>query len=299
MQANLSLLDFYEHFGSEEQCFDYMAKARWPNGFICPRCGHNEAYALATRKLFQCLACRHQVSVTAGTVFHKLRQPLVKLFLAVYLIATHKKGMSALELQRKLGIKSYRSVWMLLHKIRHSMSSSGRFQLSGTAEVDETFVGGSRPGPRGRGAHGKALVAVAVEAEHDWIGRAYLKHIPDAGKETLGKFVREHVSIGSTLVTDGFGSYAHLCTAYRHKPVKIKEPEDAGKLLPKVHIVIANLKMWLRGTFNRYPAEKHLHRYLNEFEFRFNRRWNLEIIFDKLLIRCIQRTTITFAELKA
>jgi len=299
MQPHLSLLEFHERFDSEEKCFDYLVKARWPEGFTCPRCGHRKAYALTTRKLFQCQACRHQVSVTAGTVFHKLRQPLQKLFLAIYLIATCKKGISALELQRKVAIKSYKSAWMLLHKIRCGMSSSGQFQLTGATEVDETFVGGAHPGPRGRGAEGKALVAVAVEAEHDWIGHAYLEHVPDAGKETLSKFVKKHVVKGSTLVTDGFGSYVHLGNLYHHKPVKIKEPKDAGKLLPKVHIVIANLKMWLRGTFNRYPAQKYLQRYLDEFEFRFNRRWNLELIFDKLLIRCIQRSTMTFAELKA
>lgn len=298
MQPHLSLLDFQDRFGSEEQCFDYLVKARWSEGFVCPRCGNRHAYTLATRKLFQCQACHHQVSVTAGTVFHKLRQPLRKLFLAVYLVATNKKGISALELQRKVSIKSYRSAWLLLHKIRCGMSSSGQFQLTGVTEVDETFVGGAKPGPRGRGAEGKDLVAVAVEAEHDWIGHAYLEHIPNATKETLGAFVREHVVRGSTLVTDGFGSYLHLGALYQHRPVKLKEPEDAGRLLPKVHIVIANLKMWLRGTFNRYPATKHLQRYLNEFEFRFNRRWNLDLIFDKLLIRCIQRPTITFAELR-
>jgi len=298
MQSHLSLLDFQEHFDTEEKCFDYLVKARWPEGFVCPRCGNRQAYALKARKLFQCKKCRHQVSVTAGTVFHKLRQPLRTLFWAVYLVATNKKGISAMDLQRKLAIPGYKTAWLLLHKIRCGMSSSGQFQLSGVTEVDETFVGGAHPGPRGRGALGKSVVAVAVEAEHDWIGHAYLEHIPDAGKGTLGTFVKEHVAMGSTLVTDGFGSYVHLGTAYQHKPVKIKEPQDAGKLLPKVHIVIANLKTWLRGTFNRYPAQKYLQRYLDEFVFRFNRRWKQELIFDKLLLRCIQRSTVTLAELK-
>lgn len=298
MQSNLSLLDFQEHFDTEEKCFDYLVKARCPEGFVCPRCGNREAYALKTRKLFQCKGCRHQVSVTAETVFHKLRQPLRKLFLAVYLVATNKKGISAMELQRKLAMPGYKTAWLLLHKIRCGMSSSGQFQLSGVTEVDETFVGGAHPGPRGRGALGKSVVAVAVEAGNKWIGHAYLEHIPDAGKETLGAFVKEHVVTGSTLVTDGLNSYVHLGTEYQHKPVKIKEPQDAGKLLPKVHILIANLKMWLRGTFNRYPTQKYMQRYLDEFEFRFNRRWKIELIFDKLLTRCVNRSTITLADLK-
>ena len=296
----LSLIDFHDRFGTEEACFDYMVSKRWPNGFICPKCHNNGAYVIVERKLFQCKSCRHQTSVTAGTIFHKLRQPLRKLFLAVYLFATNKKGISALELQRKLGFKSYRTAWTLLHKLRKGMTSSGIFPLTDPVEVDETYIGGSRHGPAGRGAKNKALVVVAVETRNNkHIGRSYLKQIQHADKAELGQFVRERVQQGTKVMTDGWAAYSHLQQQYEHEPKPLNDPEQAGKLLPKVHIVIANAKMWLRGTFNRYPSEKYLSRYLDEFEFRFNRRWRLDNIFDKLLDRCIQRATITFAELKA
>ena len=138
MAIMLSLSEFLQRFPSEDRSFQYLAKKRWPNGFRCPRCGHDAAYHLSTYKRYQCTICRHQISLTAGTVFLKLRQPLVTLFWAVYLIATSKKGMSAMELQRKLSFRSYRTSWTLLQKIRSAMASSQAFPLTGAVEVDET-----------------------------------------------------------------------------------------------------------------------------------------------------------------
>lgn len=294
----LSLFQYQELFGTEEACFKYLIAMRWPNGFKCPKCGHTEAYTLRRRKLFQCKSCKHQTSVTAGTVFHKLRQPLTKLFLAIYLISTNKKGISALELQRKIGLKSYQTAWTLQHKLRKAMKSSNSFPLTDPVEVDETYIGGKRHGKAGRGAENKALVAVAVETrDKKRMGRTYLSPIENAGKEELCQFVEKHVKPGTIVKTDGWISYQDLASNYIHKPSKLYSPDDAAKLLPKVHIIIANAKMWMRGTFNRYPSSKHLERYLEEFQFRFNRRWNIDNIFDSLLERCIQRTTITFAEL--
>jgi len=150
MEKIFTLFDFQKHFPTEEDCFNYLLKERWPNGFICPRCKHKEAYRITTRKLFQCKNCCYQVSVTAGTVFHKLRQPLLTLFWAVYLVSTTKKSISALELKRKLGIKSYQTAWLLLHKIRKSMDSANTIIINSDVEVDETYVGGSAEGTRSR-----------------------------------------------------------------------------------------------------------------------------------------------------
>ena len=296
MAKILSFFDFQDSFPDEQACFDYLFKLRWPDGFKCPKCQHDQASFISTRKLFQCSSCRYQASVTAGTVFHKLRQPLQKLFLAVFLFSTSKKGISAMELQRKSGIKTYRSAWTLLHKLREGMKSSGLFPLTGPVEVDETYIGGSREGTRGRGAEGKVLVAVETK-EKKKMGRAYLEPIQDAGKKELGQFVKDHVEPGTKLFTDGWKSYDHLKGLYQHIPNTQHETEKSGETLPKVHIVITNVKTWLRGTLNRYPDEKYMPRYLDEFEFRFNRRWNLFNIFDKLLTRCVQRSTITLAEL--
>lgn len=294
----MDLLKFQKKFPNEEACFDHLVKSRWPKGFICPKCGHNEYYQLVRRKLFQCKACHHQASVTAGTVFHRSKLPLQKLFWAMYLVATIKKGMSALELQRKLGIGSYKTAWLLLHKLRKAMVSSGDFPLTISIEADETYIGGQREGKTGRGARGKSLVAVAVETDGKNMGRAYLKKIENASMKELSAFIKERVEIGTNVITDGWPAYKFLFAEYHHEPIRAKEQVHRDELLPKVHIVIANLKMWLRGTFNRYP-EKHIQKYLEEFSFRFNRRWNLDNIFDKLLNRCIQTTTITLAELTA
>ncbi len=296
MESVLSLYEFLQRFPSEEECFQHLVEKRWPNGFRCPKCGNDAAYFIEKHRRFQCTRCRRQTSVTAGTVFHKLRHPLLTLFWAIYLVATSKKGMSAMELQRKLGIRSYQTAWLLLHKIRSAMASSQMFPLTGDVEVDETYVGGRRPGKRGRGAEGKSLVAAAVETDGRVMGRAYLDTVDDATTDTLKAFVTRHVAPGVTVTSDAYKAYGFLVQGYLYTPVIRKHHTNDDDVLPKVHIVIANLKMWLRGTYNCLPS-KHLQKYLDEFIFRFNRRWNLENIFDKLLVRCVNTSTFTYAEL--
>jgi len=292
----LSFFEYQEQFSDEEDCFKYLFQLRWPNGFVCPKCGGSEYYMIYKHKRFQCKQCRHQTSVTAGTAFHKSHQPLRVLFMAVYLIATSKKGLSAMELRRKLGISGYKTAWLLMQKIRTAMASSGKFLLTRMVEVDETYIGGHREGPRGRGAKDKTLVAIAVETNGSTMGRAYLKTINSLTMTELEQFVKDHVARATKVSTDGHKSYGSLNNDYMHIPVKNSNACSKSDVLPKVHIVVANLKMWLRGTYNCLPA-KHLQRYLDEFVFRFNRRWNLENIFDKLLVRCINTNTITYAEL--
>ena len=296
MASILSLYEFLQRFPSEDECFQYLVEKRWPNGFRCPRCGHHAAYYLSQYRRFQCAACKHQTSVTAGTVFHKLRQPLVTLFWAVYLVSTSKKGLSAMELKRKLGLRSYQTSWLLLHKIRSAMASSETFTLTSDVEVDETYIGGRRPGKRGRGADGKSLVAVAVETDGLSMGRACLETVNNASSDILKAFVENHVRPGVKVSSDAFSSYAGLIENYAHYPRNRSVADPNEDLLPKVHIVIANLKMWLLGTFNCLP-NKHLQKYLDEFIFRFNRRWNLADIFDSLLLNCLFTRAFTYAEL--
>ena len=297
MSQLLSLFDYQKQFSTEEDCYNYLFKHRWPKGFVCPKCGGIEYYMIYQHKRFQCKQCRHQTSLTAGTVFHNLRQPLRVLFMAVYLIGTSKKGLSAMELRRKLGIKGYKTAWLLMHKIRTAMASSGKFPLNRMVEVDETYIGGRREGSRGRGAADKTLVAIAVETNGSTMGRAYLKTINSLRSVELEQFVKDHVTTRAKVRTDGYKSYGFLKKEYEHNPVINYKTGKKTDLLPKVHIVVANLKMWLRGIYNCLPA-KHLQRYLDEFVFRFNRRWNLENIFDKLLVRCVNTNTITYADLK-
>lgn len=295
MNSVLSLYDFLNRFPSEEDCFHYLIEKRWPDGFRCPKCGNRESYFIEKHRLFQCTMCRHQTSVTAGTVFNRLRHPLLTLFWAVYLIATSKKGISAMELKRKLSIRSYQTAWLLLHKIRSAMASSQMFPLTGDAEADETYVGGRHPGKRGRGAEGKIPVAAVVETNKKNMGRAYLETIESVSAYNLTSFLSRNLTPGVKVTTDGYKSYGFLSEYFCHVP-RIKSFLNDDDVLPKVHILIANLKMWLRGTYNCLPS-KHLQRYLDEFIFRFNRRWNLDTIFDKLLVRCIDTPSITYADL--
>jgi len=295
MESIITVFDFEEHFSSEEDCYNHLVALRWPDGFICPRCGSREYYFIATLKRYECKRCHRQTSVTAGTVFHKLRQPLRKLFWAVYLIGSDKQGISAAELQRKLGIKSYRTVWNLMHRIRAVMSSSGAFPLTKEVEVDETYIGGHETGKRGRGAKGKTAVAIAVETTGEkkhTMGRAYLKTIPQVTQDELKHFLHSHVTKGVPVRTDGLHVYNFVGQEYRHHRVVLAKKENAAELLPKVHIVISNLKMWLRGTYHALP-QKYLQNYLNEFVFRFNRWGRLSTIFDTLLFRCVTHQPVT------
>jgi len=220
---------------------------------------------------------------------------LIVLFWAVYFVSTTKKSISALELKRKLGIKSYQTAWLLLHKIRKSMNDSNDIFLNSDVEVDETYIGGQYKGKTGRGSENKTLVAVALETDGSYIGKASFKQINHATKNELCNFVDSHVPKGSSVTTDGFKSYYSLKDNYDHI-VNISFNDNDDKSLEKIHIIIGNLKTWLAGIFNRYP-KKHIQSYLNEFVFRFNQRNNLNNIFSELLNNCIQSKTITYAEL--
>jgi len=288
----LSVFEFEKLFPNERACFNYLFNKKWPNGFVCPHCQHSEAYKLKTRKLMQCKACKYQSSVTAGTIFHKMRLSLRKILWASYWIATTKKGISALELKRKLGLRSYQTAWTLGHKIRQAMKSSAQYPIPDDVEFDVTFLGLAEATDQ----KGRALVATVVQTDGTTIGRAYLEHLQTHSSEAVKQFMQKHVTPGVTVKTDGHVSYKCLAKSYQHHFHKMYDKRDNLTHLPKVHIVIANLKMWLRGTFNRLP-NKHAQRYLDEFCFRFNRRWKLENIFEKLLTRAMVTPTVIYAEL--
>lgn len=290
----LSIFEFQKRFPDEEACFHYLYEQKWPLGFVCPRCNHLEAYFIRTRKLMQCKSCRHQASVTAGTIFHKLRQPLRVIFWACYWFATTKKGISSKELQRKLGIKSYQTAWTLAHKIRKAMKSSGQYPIQNDVEFDEAFLGLPDEGSE---SSRRALVKAVVETDGRFIGRTYLEHLQCGTAKTIESFIDKCVRPGVVIKTDGHPVYQFLKQHYEHRAYKMyRNKGDIEKNLPKIHIIIANLKMWLAGTFNCMPY-KHAQRYLDEFCFRFNRRWKLENIFDKLIIRAVVTAPITYAEL--
>ena len=263
--------EFDALFCSEEACRDYLIRVRWPDGVACPRCQGQKVWR-SGRHLMICAGCGHQISVTAGTIFQDTRKPLSLWFRAIWYVTGQKTGTSALGLQRVLGLKSYRTAWTWLHKLRRAMVRPGRERLAGTVEADETYVGGPRAGKRGRGVAGKSLVLIAAEVNGKRTGRIRLLRVPDASGETLGSALEQLVETGSLLQTDGWRGYHSLGgRGYRHQVIRDTE-ELGGNLLPHCHRVASLLKRWMLGTHQGAISHEHLAYYLDEFTFRFNRR---------------------------
>ena len=263
--------EFENRFNTEEACRDYLFLLRWPNGFICPKCGNTKAWAVRT-VLFECSKCHYQTSVIAGTIFQDTRKPLTMWFRAIWWVTSQKNGTSALGLQRILGLKSYQTAWTWLHKLRTAMLRPGRDKLSGYVEVDETYLVSSDNRKQGRGAEEKSLIAVAVEIKDKLMGRIRLSQINDASSDSLHRFTIESIERGSTLHTDGWSGYSGIeSLGYTHTITKIKG-RKVSDLLPHVHIVVSLLKRWILGTHQGSVSKKHIGYYLDEFTFRFNRR---------------------------
>jgi transposase-like protein/predicted RNA-binding Zn-ribbon protein involved in translation (DUF1610 family) len=300
MRFPKTLIEFQDRFPDEESCWRDLRQARWPGGFVCPRCGEQGSYFIRTRRLEQCLSCRYQVSVTAGTVFHKTRKPLRVWFLGIFFLARHKKGISALQFQKDAGIGNYQTAWTMLHKLRSALGRRTGERLSGLVEADEAYVGGPRPGIRGRGAANKSSVAVVVERRVHTAGAVHLDVVPDVSWESLGPFVRGAIDGRATAVlTDDWCGYWPLTAAgVDHRPSVQRDGSRAAKILPWAHVVISNLKTWLRGTFHGV-SHKHLHRYLTEFRYRFNRRWREVELFDFVLRRAVQGDPLPYHRLTA
>lgn len=270
-----TLAEFERRFASEEACRLYLAQLRWPDGFRCPRCRGQKAWPARAGRLWHCAACAHQSSVIAGTIFQDTRTPLTTWFRAMWWVTNQKTGVSALGLQRLLGLRSYKTAWAWLHKLRRAMVRPGRDRLTGYVEVDEAYVGGVHPGRRGRQTETKALVIVAVELEdRRRLGRIRLRRIPDASAESLMAFVQDVVEPRSRVHTDGWPGYDGLRRhGYKHQLTFLQgQAKTPSQLLPHVHRVVSLLKRWLLGTHHGAATHEHLDYYLDEFTFRFNRR---------------------------
>lgn len=266
-----TMMEFEQTFNSEQACKEYLLELKWPEGFRCPRCKHQESWQ-TDRALYYCKHCDFQTSVTAGTIFHDTRKPLRLWFQAMWHVTNQKHGVSALGLQRALGLGSYRTAWKWLHKLRCAMVRPGRDRLSDTVEVDETYVGGEKPGKRGRGAAGKTLVVVVAQKNGDWIGRIRLRRVSNASRESLCRAVQESVEPGTVVHTDGWQGYGQLKTlGYAHRIIR-QDAHIGENLLPSANRVASLLKRWLLGTHQGAVRASHLDYYLDEFTFRFNRR---------------------------
>lgn len=300
-----SLADFRAWFPDDSACLDYLDWLRWRDGFLCPHCAGVSSWQLSDSRQM-CAECGRRVSVTAGTIFHRTRTPLTVWFEAAWLLTSQKSGVSALGLQRVLGLGSYQTAWTMLHRFRLAMVVPERGLLSGEVEVDETFIGGkNKPGKRGRGAAGKALVGLAVEldASGGGFGRIRMQVIPDATGPTLRDFITTNIAPGSTVITDALNSYAAITThGFGHTSINVKRSgAQAHEVLPGVHRVASLLKRWLDGTLQGAVRPEHLQSYLDEFVFRFNRRNSRKrgLLFFRLLEQAVRTDPISYRRLVA
>lgn len=291
--------DLRAWFSTDEACRAYLDWLRWPDGFRCPHCEASSA-GDSGEGVYRCHGCRRRVSVTSGTIFHKTRVPLTTWFEAIWLFTSSKAGVSAATLHRVLPINSYQTAWTMLGKLRAVLSQSGLDQLSGRVEVDETFIGGVRPGRPGRGASGKTLVAGAVEiTEHGW-GRARMAVIPDASAASLRTFITANIAAGSTIVSDAWQGYPSAMDGYHHQRLSISASgAPAHESLPAIHRVFALVKRLLEGTYQGGGSHEHLQEYLDEYVFRFNRRHtrNRGLLFMRLLQRALTSPPVTYRSL--
>jgi len=299
--------EFQAWFRTDADCLDYLEWLRWPDGFVCPGCGHTGGWRLGDGRL-RCAGCGVRTSVTAGTIFDRTRTPLTVWFTACWLFATQKNGVSALSLQRALEIGSYQTAWAMLHRLRSVLVRPGRDRLAGTVEVDETYMGGEEPGLRGGRARGKkVLTAIAVEIRQPkGIGRCRMAPLADVSAASLHPFVADHVEPGATVITDAWQGYhgiAGLGYAHERRSQRAARArgDDPVRLLPAVHRVASLAKRWLLGTHQGSVDEAHLPAYLDEFVFRFNRRRSRSrgLVFYRMLELAVGHDPVRYQDLIA
>lgn len=307
-----SLLEFQKEFATENACIEHLKKMRWPNGFQCPKCGHTEFWFIRTRNMFDCKGCRAKISLTAGTIFHKTRTPLIKWYWLIYHMAMDKVGVSISEMQRILEIKDYKTAWLMAHKVRKAMSDrDALYSLAGLIEMDESFFG-PKGSTRGRGSELKSTVLCAISLYRDRKGEerpgfAHMQVVENAAADTIEDFLErlgcgvmteEGQQLLEAIRSDGWRSYGKAAKnkELHHFKVILRDPKAAGRLLPWVHRIISNVKAVIRGT-HRGVSEKHLQSYLSEVCYRFNRRFWEKELFERLVKACVSTETITYPQL--
>ena len=312
MAAARSLAQFQKQFSDEASCVAFMFKRRWPEGFVCPACGKRRFAGLTSRpRLYECLDCGRQTSITAGTAMHRSKLPLTVWFWAAHLMSTHSNGMSALQLQDQLGV-TYKTAWLLAQKLRRSMLNPDREPLEGVVEIDQTEI----PFREGdtvfeSGNAGKIIIIGAVEViERDSnkskprrkhakyldtrSGRIRLAMIADNSAASIEAFIHANVKPGTTLLTDGHKSFTGL-QGYRHDP-RVVGKMAAHIVLPWIHRAFSLMKRWSLGTYHGL-RRKHADTYLNEFVFRYNRRYYRHVSFETLLGLVADRTPTSYCDL--
>jgi transposase-like protein len=289
-QAGLSMPEFFQRYGTQEQCEAALEKARWPEGFRCPCCGGAAHCVLrgGSRKLYQCNACHHQSSLAAGTVFQGTKLGLSVWFLAIYLISQAKTGLSALALKRQLGV-SYPTAWLIHHKLMQAMAErEAGYVLEGQVLVDDAYLGGERRGgTAGRGSENKVPFVAAVslsDAGHPL--RAKLTPVSGFSLKAIALWAKASLAPGSIVSSDGLACFVAVtqvgCT-HQRTVVGERMPQD----LPQfrwINTVLGNLKTSLSGSYHAFDFRKYAARYLAAFTYRFNRRFDLNTLHQRLLV---------------
>ena len=278
-QQGFSLQEFISQYGSEQKCRQALMKWRWPHGFQCPKCGHDQYYELNTRLLFQCKQCRTQTSVTAGTIFDSTKLPLATWFLGIYHVTQSKISISALSLKRTIGV-SYNTALLMKHKIQQAMKErDDSTPLTCIVQLDDAYWGGKKhDGKRGRGATGKIPFIAAVSTnEHGYPVAMRFSQVDSFSKESIKSWARKHLTPGCTVISDGLScfqvlekeGYNHIAIITGGGPESVKIPEFKW-----VNTIISNVKRSIHGCFHAV-SEDHFPRYLAEYCYRFNRRFDL------------------------
>ncbi len=305
-QKGLSERQFRASYGSEEQCRAALIAWRWPDGFLCPRCAGTRCCDIQQRRLYQCAACRHQVSLTAGTIFHATKLALVVWFQAIYLVTQTKKGISSLELSRRLGV-TQTTAWKVQQKLAQVMLDREAAKPVGgpgkRVEMDDAYLGGARRGgKRGRGAGGKTPIVVAVETTAEGRPlRLKLQVVKGFRKAEIKKLAARALVPGTTVVSDALSCFASVTqVGCHHRPMVTGSGAQAAQIpaFKWVNTTIGNIKNAIRGTYHAIRP-KHVPRYLAQFEYRFNRRYRLEDMIPRLAWVALRTPPMPYRLLKS
>ena len=285
---SLTIFDFQAKFPDDPACLSYLSELKWGDGYVCPKCG-NTKYCGGDKEFSrQCTKCRHISSPTSGTLFHKVKFPLLKAFYIVYYVGTNRKGISSTELSRKLGLRQ-KTCWLFKQKVMRGMKSSGQFRITGKAEVDETVVGGQEEGVRGRGNDKKKLVVFAIERKGKGVSRVYGKVIGKSSAKELGSFMKDTIEPDAEIKTDQWTGYNPLKKDFAN--LRQVPSGNKGENFPDLHRVIMGFKGWLRGMHHRVD---NLQAYIDEYCYRFNRSNMKDGIFDNLLLRMVKADPLPY-----
>jgi len=282
MFKGISIFEFTQKFATDEDCINYLEELKWKKGYSCRQCGHSHYVKGKKETNRRCQSCHFDESVTSGTLFHKIKFPLLKAFHICYRVCMKKKGMSSAELSRELDLRQ-KTCWLFKRKVQEAMKSSEQQPLTGRVDVDEFVIGQAEEGQPGRSDGDKRKVIIAVEQVKDGIGRAYARVIQDFSASSFRPFFDKHIDTKAKVRTDMWRGYLLLIDTY---PLLEQELSDNGSSFEELHVMIMNLKSWLRGIHHHCSAE-HLQSYLDEFFYRFNRRSFPKTMLHKLLTRMV------------